>query len=104
MARDGRLVGMRADFTAQVARIAATRLAGVSPLRLWYRGSIVRRTEQQPVVERLQAGCELVGAGGADADAEVLSLAAAALGSLQLAEARISVGSMGYFTALTDGL
>jgi ATP phosphoribosyltransferase regulatory subunit len=104
MARDGRLVGMRADFTAQVARIAATRLAGLSPLRLYYRGSIVRRTVEQSVVERLQAGCELVGAAEPSADAEVLSLAAASLQALRLEGARISVGSMGYFTALTEGL
>src|SRR3989449_10220979 len=36
--RSGRLIALRADFTAQVARIAATRLAGISPLRLYYRG------------------------------------------------------------------
>src|SRR5204863_5949767 len=62
--RSGRLIALRADFTAQVARIAATRLSGMSPLRLYYRGSIVRRVapDSGPVHERLQAGCELVGA------------------------------------------
>lgn len=104
MARDGRLIGMRSDFTAQVARIAATRLAGTPSLRLYYRGSIVRRTHQQSVVERLQAGCELVGAGEPAADAEILSIAASALRALRLDDARISVGSMGYFSALTEGL
>jgi len=43
--RSGKLVALRSDFTAQVARIAATRLAGVSPLKLYYRGSIVRRAD-----------------------------------------------------------
>src|SRR5206468_7895912 len=68
--RSGKLIALRADFTAQVARIAATRLAGVSPLRLYYRGSIVRRVapDSGPVYERLQAGCELVGAAGPEAD------------------------------------
>src|SRR5204862_4006899 len=77
--RSGRLIALRADFTAQVARIAATRLSGMSPLRLYYRGSIVRRVapDSGPVHERLQAGCELVGAAGAEADAEILALAAA---------------------------
>jgi len=78
--RSGRLIALRADFTAQVARIAATRLAGVSPLRLYYRGSIVRRLESGPVYERLQAGCELVG----------------------LKQTRISMGSTGYFSALAS--
>jgi ATP phosphoribosyltransferase regulatory subunit len=99
--RSGRLVALRADFTAQVARIAATRLAGVSPLRLYYRGSVVRRAEGGIVYERLQAGCELVGAPGPEADAEVLTLASAALAALGLRTARISLGTMGYFSALT---
>jgi ATP phosphoribosyltransferase regulatory subunit len=99
--RSGKLIALRADFTAQVARIAATRLAGMSPLRLYYRGSIVRRVapDSGPVYERLQAGCELVGAAGAEADAEILALAAASLHALGV-RGRISLGSTGYFSAL----
>src|SRR3954466_7498061 len=64
--RHGHLLAVRADFTAQVARIAATRLARVSPLRLYYRGSVIRETaaETGTARERLQAGCELVGVEG----------------------------------------
>lgn len=100
--RSGKLIALRADFTAQVARIAATRLKNVSPLRLYYRGSVVRRlsADSGPVYERLQAGCELVGAGGPAADAEVLGLAAASLHALGLRNARLSLGSTGYFSAL----
>jgi ATP phosphoribosyltransferase regulatory subunit len=99
--RSGKLIALRSDFTAQVARIAATRLAGMSPLRLYYRGSIVRRVapDSGPVYERLQAGCELVGASGPEADAEVLALAAASLHALGV-RGRISLGSTGYFSAL----
>jgi ATP phosphoribosyltransferase regulatory subunit len=73
----------------------------MSPLRLYYRGSIVRRVspDSGPVHERLQAGCELVGAGGPEADAEVLALAATALHALGV-KGRISLGSTGYFSAL----
>ena len=115
--RSGKLIALRADFTAQVARIAATRLSGMSPLRLYYRGSIVRRLaadagpsarswagyarfDAAPVHERLQAGCELVGAGGPEADAEILGLASASMHALGLRNARLSVGSTGYFSAL----
>jgi ATP phosphoribosyltransferase regulatory subunit len=99
--RSGKLIALRADFTAQVARIAATRLAGMSPLRLYYRGSIVRRVapDSGPVYERLQAGCELVGQDGPEADAELLALAASALHALGI-KGRISLGSTGYFSAL----
>ena len=100
--RSGKLIALRADFTAQVARIAATRLAKMSPLRLYYRGSIVRRlsADSGPVHERLQAGCELVGEAGPAADAEILGLAAASLHALGLRNARLSLGSTGYFSAL----
>src|SRR5207253_2816229 len=77
--RHGHLLALRADFTAQVARIAATRLSGISPLRLYYRGSVVRESAAGSGVprERLQAGCELVGEAGPEADAEMLAAAAA---------------------------
>jgi ATP phosphoribosyltransferase regulatory subunit len=98
--RSGRLLALRSDFTAQVARIAATRLAGVSPLRLHYRGSVVRRLGDGPVHESLQAGCEHVGVASAEADAEIVALASASLAALGLLQARISLGSTGYFSAL----
>jgi ATP phosphoribosyltransferase regulatory subunit len=104
--RHGHLLALRADFTAQVARIAATRLARISPLRLYYRGSVVREGAAETGVarERLQAGCELVGVEDAAADAEILALAAASLEALGVGpgEARISLGTVGYFSALID--
>jgi ATP phosphoribosyltransferase regulatory subunit len=102
--RSGHLLALRADFTAQVARIAATRLAGVSPLRLYYRGSVVRESaaEGGEPRERLQAGCELVGAGGPEADAEMIALANASLHALGIpaGTARLSVGTVAWFGAL----
>jgi ATP phosphoribosyltransferase regulatory subunit len=106
VARSGQLIALRADFTAQVARIAATRLAGVSPLRLYYRGGVVRESSDEAgeLRERLQAGCELVGASGPEADAEVLQLSAASLRALGIpaSRARLSVGTVGWFSALCD--
>jgi ATP phosphoribosyltransferase regulatory subunit len=102
--RSGHLLALRADFTAQVARIAATRLAGVSPLRLYYRGSVVRESASEggELREKLQAGCELVGEGTPGADAEMLALAAASLHALGIpgGAARLSVGTVAYFDAL----
>jgi ATP phosphoribosyltransferase regulatory subunit len=104
--RHGHLLALRADFTAQVARIAATRLARVSPLRLYYRGSVVRESaaETGAAREKLQAGCELVGMEGPEADAEILELAAHSLRVLGLAgnAARIAVGNVDYFSALIE--
>jgi ATP phosphoribosyltransferase regulatory subunit len=77
-----RMVGVRADMTPQVARIAATRLAHKPrPLRLSYAGQVLRVKGSQMRPERQvgQAGAELIGAGGPAADVEVIAVAGAAL-------------------------
>lgn len=93
----GEVVALRPDFTPQVARIAATRLADVDgPLRLCYEGAVNRMTSAQrgPLAQReiLQAGIELINAGGAEADAEALAVAAAVLAHLGVAVAPLDVG------------
>ncbi len=77
-----RMLGLRADMTPQVARIAAFRLAGAPrPLRLCYAGQVLRVKGSQLRPERQfgQVGAELIGADGAAADAEACLLAARAL-------------------------
>jgi len=77
-----RMMGLRADMTPQVARIAATRLAGAPrPLRLSYAGQCLRVHGGQLAPERqvAQAGIELIGAAEPEADAEVILAAAEAL-------------------------
>ncbi|HIJ39298.1 MAG TPA: ATP phosphoribosyltransferase regulatory subunit [Rhodospirillaceae bacterium] len=77
-----RMMGVRADMTLQVARIATTRLANVPrPLRLSYAGEVLRVKGSQLRPERQfgQAGIELIGSDTAEADAEVIILAAQAL-------------------------
>jgi ATP phosphoribosyltransferase regulatory subunit len=77
-----KMMGVRADMTPQVARIATTRLAGAArPLRLSYAGQVLRVKGSQLRPERQfgQAGIELIGSDSARADAEVAVLAAEAL-------------------------
>jgi ATP phosphoribosyltransferase regulatory subunit len=77
-----RMIGLRADITPQVARIAASRLRkSPRPLRLSYAGQVLRVKGGQLRPERQvgQAGAELIGAEGVVADAEVIALAAEAL-------------------------
>ncbi len=77
-----RMLGLRADMTPQVARIAAFRLGGAPrPLRLCYAGQVLRVKGSQLRPERQfgQVGAELIGADGAAADAEACLLAARAL-------------------------
>jgi ATP phosphoribosyltransferase regulatory subunit len=77
-----RMMGLRADITPQVARIAASRLKNnPRPLRVSYAGQVLRVKGEQMRPERQlgQAGIELVGATTAAADAEVVLLAVDAL-------------------------
>jgi ATP phosphoribosyltransferase regulatory subunit len=84
-----RMIGLRADMTPQVARIAATRLRNTPrPLRLCYAGEVLRVKGGQLRPERQfgQVGAELIGPaeGPAEiaADVEVISVAAEGLAAL----------------------
>lgn len=82
-----RMLGLRADMTPQVARIATSRLsAWPRPLRLSYAGQTlrVRGSLTTPSRQVAQAGIELIGADSAAADAEMILLAAEALGAVGL--------------------
>lgn len=77
-----RMMGVRADTTPQIARIATTRLAeGPRPLRLAYAGQclLVRGSQLAPERQVAQAGIELIGPDLPEADAEIVVTAAAAL-------------------------
>ncbi len=77
-----RMIGVRADMTPQVARIAATRLAHrPRPLRLSYAGQVLRvkGLEMRPERQIGQAGAELIGAEGVAADVEAIAVAGEAL-------------------------
>lgn len=87
-----RMMGVRADMTVQVARIASTRLKNVPrPLRLCYSGEVLHTTADQlsPEREMVQVGAELIGSPTAEADAEIVlvgleALRAAGAGRLSL--------------------
>jgi ATP phosphoribosyltransferase regulatory subunit len=82
-----RMMGLRADTTPQVARIAATRLAAAPrPLRLSYAGQCLRVRGSQLAPDRqiAQAGIELIGTDTPAADAEIVLVGAEALAAVGL--------------------
>lgn len=100
-----RMLGLRADTTPQVARIAATRLADVPrPLRLSYSGQVlrVRGTQLAPERQIPQAGIELIGADSAEADAEVALLGVEALAAVGIAEPSLDITLPTMAPALLD--
>ena len=79
------MMGLRADITPQIARLATTRLAAAPrPLRLTYSGQClrVRGSHLQPERQISQAGIELIGPDTAEADAEIILTAVAALAEI----------------------
>ncbi len=104
---EGRTLALRADFTPQIARTAATKLVDQPlPLRCFYVGSLFRREEPQAGRKRefTQAGVELLGADTAAADAEVVALSVEALEALHLRDFQVNLGQMAFFRALTGNL
>ena len=100
----GKLMGIRADTTPQVARIEVHNLKRSGPSRLCYIGPVLRTLPGGPGGARalLQVGAELYGHKGVESDAEILALM---LGTLQLAglqNIHVDVGHVGILRGLTD--
>ena len=77
-----RTLAFRPDMTAQVGRIAATRLAAAPrPLRLSYAGPVIRQkaTQLRPEREKMQLGAELIGSDSVPAAVEIVNIAIEAL-------------------------
>jgi len=105
-----RMMGVRADITPQIARIALTRLAGEPrPLRLSYAGEVLRvkGTQLRPERELPQVGAELIGgaaAAEAAGDAEIVAMAAEALRGAGIGGLSIDLTMPTFVPALCDGL
>lgn len=105
---DGRLLALRPDVTSSAARAAATLFSERErPLRLCYAANVFRqqpRSHAEWRRESTQLGCELIGAGKASADIEVLVIAAEILQKLKLAQFRITLSSVEVFNGVADAL
>ena len=106
---DGRLLALRPDVTSSVARAAATLFAAAPrPLRFCYAESVYRQRPPSHAEwkrEGRQVGCELIGAGGAGADLEVLAVAAEVLERLGLrSRFCLTVNHVGVFNGLAEQL
>ena len=101
--RKGRTLALRPDMTTPIARLVATRLADEPlPLRLSYFSPVFRHRELRAgaTSEIWQAGVEPVGVPGEVADAEVISLACAAVKAAELEGFRIGLGHVGIVEGL----
>ena len=101
----GRLVGVRADITPQVARIDAHLLNEPGATRLCYAGSVLRAVIDTPGATRevMQVGAELFGVPGIEGDREVIALLVSSLSAAGLAGLHLDLGHVGVFRALAGG-
>jgi len=101
----GEVVAIRPDITPQIARLYAARPDALpAPARLCYDGPVLRAREARAGRPRevVQAGVELLGAGGPRADAEALVLLARALARVGLADAVLEVGHARFAPAVVE--
>ncbi|WP_294945955.1 ATP phosphoribosyltransferase regulatory subunit [Sulfurivirga sp.] len=102
----GRQMGVRADMTPQVARIALSRLeAGRGhPLRLCYAGEVLRAHYNRATGSRspYQVGIELFNVPGTAGDQEALLLLVEAMEALGLTPMTLSLGHAGLVRGLLE--
>lgn len=102
-----RMMGVRADITLQVARIASSRLADMPrPLRLSYAGQVLRvkGTQLRPERQFAQVGTELIGVDSSHADAEAILLSAASLRDIGVRELSADLSLPTLVTVLCQAL
>jgi ATP phosphoribosyltransferase regulatory subunit len=99
----GRLLGIRADTTPQVARIDAHNLKREVPTRLCYLGAVLHARPESSGGTRcpFQVGAELYGHQGVESDAEVLTLMLETLDVAGIEHVHVDIGHVGVYQGIT---
>ncbi len=102
----GRMMGLRADTTPQVARIDAHLLNRQGVTRLCYCGPVLHTRPDRPHATRepLQFGAEIYGHAGQEADLEALTLALDCLRATQVGPVTVDLADVRLVRALLAGI
>jgi ATP phosphoribosyltransferase regulatory subunit len=102
----GRMMGLRADSTPQVARIDAHLLNRTGVTRLCYCGPVLHTRPNAPHATRepLQFGAEIYGHAGLEADIEVLTLALDCLRAAKVRQPSVDLADARLVKVLLAGL
>jgi ATP phosphoribosyltransferase regulatory subunit len=102
----GRMLGVRADHTPQVARIDAHLLNREGVARLCYCGSVLhtRPAGMTKMREPIQIGAELYGHAGLEADVEIVRLMIAALKRAGIGRPHVDLGNPAIYRAMAAGI
>lgn len=101
----GRILLLRPDVTAQVARIVAMGMVGREfPIRLGYRTTVFRFEPEHAGRDReiFQVGAELIGVDDIATDAEMIALMVECLQEIGIPTFNISLGHVGFFKGLLN--
>ena len=99
----GRLLLLRPDATAQIARTVAMGMMGDRlPLRLSYRTTVFRHEPEHAGRDReiFQVGAELIGTDDPSSDREIIACLIECLRKLGLVRFKVSLGHVGFFKGL----
>ncbi|MBA3581721.1 MAG: ATP phosphoribosyltransferase regulatory subunit [Gammaproteobacteria bacterium] len=101
---NGRMMGIRADMTPQVARIDAHQLRRDEPTRLCYIGTVLHTRPDGFAGSRspVQTGAELYGHEGPASDIEIISLMIETLRAAGLQELYIDIGHVGIYREVAN--
>ncbi len=100
----GGMLGIRADITPQIARIAARYFDLQRPVRLSYVGDTLQAKPSSLNLSRnpLQMGAELIGNSGSAGDVEIVRLMVESLRQLGVDGFTLALGHVGIFQALCE--
>ena len=100
----GKMMGVRADMTSQVARIDAHMLKRDAPTRFCYLGTVLHARPGGRDLTRspLQVGAELYGHAGLDSDVEVIRLMLEALRLVGIENVLLDIGHVGIISHLVN--
>ena len=102
----GRMLGVRADHTPQVARIDAHLLNRQGVARLCYCGSVLHTVPagMTKMREPIQIGAELYGHAGLEADIEIVRLMIAALKRAGIERLHVDLGNPAIYRTMAESL
>ncbi len=100
----GRMMGIRADITPQVARIDAHTLHRSGPVRLCYADSVLHTKPRGLLASRvpIRIGAELFGHKGAAADIELICLMYQSTQAAEIPDVQVVLGHVGIFRCLVE--
>lgn len=100
----GRLMGLSADNTQQVARMDAHSLPRTGVARYCYSSNVLHTKATHLLSSRspIQIGAELYGYSGIDSDIEIVSLMLTSLARAGLADVTLDLGHIGVYQALIE--